>query len=391
MDRFLEKGQYEMYDLISECLVDYATTFLAAKPNYVKLDFTSLPQDENPQEVHRFRREMANSTGNPIVSRSVTIRSHWPDSIPCLQEFGVHIWHLNIHSKMERRAGIDGSHFRLEYARSLSDLLLNVPNLRSLTLHCFPQYVPGQQISDWTEDRPELETYFATNPLPPLTKLESFKSDEITMGLNDWDDDFIVFLNHQFYSAYGSQISKLVHTIHFLLQHPFQNLTQLSMDLCDHQLYSLRQLTSPLKLLKLSIKRGINDDRNLVQDLFQTAEHFGATLESILISLYYQGRDLNWSIMSIQRFHLPHLQRLCWGTNDAREISFDHLEQFPTLRCLDLLLGRNIEIPIQDEIYSSNMWVLLPVLEKLVFWRGLDPRMATVFSRQRYEYLLGRD
>lgn len=142
MDRFLEKGQYEMYDLISECLVDYATTFLAAKPNYVKLDFTSLPQDENPQEVHRFRREMANSTGNPIVSRSVTIRSHWPDSIPFLQEFGVHIWHLNIHSKMERRAGIDGSHFRLEYARSLSDLLLNGLKLEIVDSPLFPPIRP---------------------------------------------------------------------------------------------------------------------------------------------------------------------------------------------------------------------------------------------------------
>lgn len=384
VDKFLEHDQFKLYNS--------TTHFLFRKT--VELNFAGF--DEDTAAVERFRDEMKNSKRNPIISRSIHVGDH-PNVVPFLSEFGVHIWHLTISVFPEEGSPVD-------FVRYLRKLLICCPNLRTFQLMGYMNDEGGRD-PDIHVEADLIQHFFDENPLPLLPRLETL---DIRLRDIHTIDQTVILIEQQVLSCYGHQLVKLFLGHNILLNNPFAKMTDLSIMIHSaEQLQYLQDLESPLEVLDLIIHTSQLNFRKM----FRTIERFRSSLKVLSIRFYsqYPRRiEFGKSVQFPKRVRLPFLQELKLEDVCARsDMSFDFLRSLRGLRRIELQFSTYCKLDDEprrrervlvnqhlDEygkgtefgMYFSNIWRLLPHLEKVILWH-IRHRYRRVFSRNFYEYL----
>lgn len=356
--------------------------------------------DDDMAFVESFRNKMIASPENPIVSRSVQIRDH-PNTLPFIREFGNHIWHLTMSMFPEEGTPVD-------FILYLRDILSHTPNLRTFQVMGYLND-EGGRIADLHAEEELLNTFLTENPLPSLPELKT-----LDLRLRDIHshDQTVRIIDNAFLTAYAPQLHRLFQGHRMgLAELPFSNLTDLSLMIHSaDQLTILRNLSSPLKVLDLIIHTTEINFRRM----FRSVEAFRETLKVLSLRFFaHTPRRIQFgkSVQMPRRINLPFLEELRLEDVCARsDMSFDFLRGLWGLRILEIQFSQYTKLDDEprrrervlinehlDEygkgsdfgMYFSNIWELLPWLQKLTLWR-IGLRYRRVFSRGFYDYVHGQ-
>ncbi|CAL8122070.1 unnamed protein product [Orchesella dallaii] len=346
----------------------------------VNLDVLPITKTTNTfltlEDIEKFMTEMKNHPGNPFPGRNIEIttpeslgstrehkilcKNYWRSAIQLLNLFGKHVRHLSIDFRAVKLG--------MENVAILRNILLQVPNLQVLKILMFEAVADDDLIN----------SFQGQYPFPPLEQLESLVMYDVNEHVMHTVLRYccvaaklkrLALPSYNNYNDGGSSFPKVITS--------FLNLETLVGDftLEDLEILSTAEQKPPLKHLLMGMDGNIED-----------VEYF--KLEAFSDTLVYF--DLQCKIIVPRRllgvFNLPNLKTLIFRRYEG---SLDPFLNFKSLDHLEIDEYEPIELDsgwyvvdihkMEEKIYKSNIWNLIPSLNTFDF--GVEMYERKVFEK----------
>lgn len=361
------------------------------------------------ERIRTLREEMRDHPRNPFVGRSVVfnveidddfddededefedpgVSDFWQLSRVFLSEVGRHLWYVEIVE--------DSGHQRpLEFYKLLRELLINLPNLRSLKL--------SGDISHEDYHPKALPVYMANNPLPPMPHMESLDLECLYSEVPQIIHDMLISMYsvqlkkvhvnmNRWKPSYSRGLSKQLTELH-LKEVSLEKLTTICSP-TDGKLSSLNVGKLSLNLRSQKFSLTMLPMKFPTFSFFKALSHLFPVLRVLTLFVDITVELNEMEPNSWQQFSLPSVEQVeVQGVQ--RKIFYSFLLCFPSLKSLSICestCGRFNEDPAvitflegdttaceevvqvnkfmhTGRMYESNIWTLIPTLNVFSFRR----------------------